>query len=491
MHEINDLKELIRSRVPIILIESQEENRVLTILEKLAPTIRQSLYGWSIIDGFAQVMNAQIKSDSKLEPTELLYHIFNMKMKGVFVLLDFHPYLTDDRNARLLKQIAKESEKYQQTIILLSHHINVPDEIKHLTAHFELPLPDEQSLKNMIMEVGKKWITDNPGSRITTEKHMVDVLIQNLKGLTLPEARKLVWKALADGSLTKEDIPVIAEAKYKLLNKDGVLYYEQDTSSFQHVGGLKTLKQWLEQRKAIFLGQVERHGLDLPKGVLLLGVQGSGKSLAAKAIAGTWGVALLRLDFGTLYNKYYGETERQTRDALKMAEMMAPCVLWIDEIEKGVATDNSDGGTSKRVLGTLLTWMAERDSATFVVATANDIQCLPPELMRKGRLDEIFFVDLPDENIRKEIFRIHLDKRDLNSALFNFDELAEVSNGFSGAEIEQAIVSGLYSMIGESGKLTQAALVDEIRKTRPLSVIMAEQIDDMRRWAMDRTVSAN
>jgi SpoVK/Ycf46/Vps4 family AAA+-type ATPase len=297
--------------------------------------------------------------------------------------------------------------------------------------------------------------------------------------------------ALRDNALTKEDIPEIAKAKYELLNKDDVLYYEHNTSSFAQVGGQKNLKEWLDKRKAIFLGDKKFSSNDIPKGILLLGVQGSGKSLAAKSVAGTWGIPLLRLDFGTLYNKYYGETERKTRDSMKMADMMSPCVLWIDEIEKGIAPDSGESGTSKRILGTLLTWMAERTSRVFVVATANDIQCLPPELLRKGRLDEIFFVDLPNGDTRKEIFSIHLKKREFNPGDFNLESISEKSNGFSGAEIEQVIVSGLYSTIGGSGNLNTDILLDEIKRTKPLSVIMAENIESMREWAKERTVPAN
>ncbi len=218
-------------------------------------------------------------------------------------------------------------------------------------------------------------------------------------------------------------------------------------------------------------------------------MQGSGKSLAAKAVAGTWGIPLLRLDFGTLYNKFFGETERKTREALKMADTMAPCVLWVDEIEKGLATDTGgDSGTSKRVLGTFLTWMAERKTLVFLVATANDIQNLPPELMRKGRMDEIFFVDLPDKEIRKEILTIHLKKRNLKPGDFDLEKIAEACEGFSGSEIEQVIVSGFYSVIGGYMQLNTEILIGEIKKTRPLSVVMAENIEAMREWAKDRTM---
>ncbi|HEY5720364.1 MAG TPA: AAA family ATPase, partial [Gammaproteobacteria bacterium] len=222
----------------------------------------------------------------------------------------------------------------------------------------------------------------------------------------------------------------------------------------------------------------------------LLGVQGAGKSLAAKSVAGAWQVPLLRLDFATLYNKYYGETERNLREALHSAGQMAPCVLWMDEIEKGLAAD-SDGGPSRRILGTLLTWMAERAARVFMVATANDIAALPPELMRKGRFDEVFFVDLPDAAVRAVIFRIHLRKRGLDADAFDLDGLAAASAGFSGAEVEQAVVSALYAAHAERREPATADLLGELGRTRPLSVLMAEQVDALRAWAAERTVPAS
>jgi len=257
------------------------------------------------------------------------------------------------------------------------------------------------------------------------------------------------------------------------------------------VGGLHNLERWLGQRRAAFLHEGQAQKLDVPRGILLLGVQGCGKSLAAKAVAGSWGVPLLRLDFGRLYDKYVGETERNLRDCLRTAEVMAPCVLWVDEIEKGLATGDNDGGTSRRVLGTLLTWMAENDRPTFVVATANDVRSLPAELVRKGRLDEIFFVDLPKPEVRGRIFEIHLRKREQDPGLFDLERLAAASAGFSGAEIEQAVVSALYAAHAQDAPLTTGHVLDEIQRTRPLSVFMAERVADLRNWAADRTVPAD
>jgi len=267
-----------------------------------------------------------------------------------------------------------------------------------------------------------------------------------------------------------------------------VLSYEHDTARFADVGGLANLKRWLGERQRMFFAG---EGVDIPKGMLLVGVQGSGKSLAAKAVAGLWGLPLLRLDFGCLYNKFFGETERNLREALALAEQMSPCVLWVDEIEKGLASGDQDGGVSQRVLGTLLTWMAERKSSVFMVATANVIDRLPPELVRKGRFDELFFVDLPEPEIRAEIFRIHLQRRELEPSAFDLTQLAAASDGFSGAEIEQVVVSALYAAQAQQQSVDNGTLLRGIQATSPLSVIMAERLAELRAWARGRTVSAN
>jgi len=314
-------------------------------------------------------------------------------------------------------------------------------------------------------------------------------LVNNLQGMSADDVRRLVRSAIwNDGALTEEDLPRINKAKFALLDMEGVMSFEQQTENFSQVGGLNNLKRWLLARREAFTRDDAQK--DRPKGILLLGVQGSGKSLAAKAVAGLWGLALLRLDVGALYNKYHGETERNLREALKLADAMSPCVLWLDEIEKGMSQGNSDNGTSQRLLGTLLTWMAERKTRVFIVATSNDISQLPPELIRKGRLDEIFFVDLPDLDVRKDIFVIHLNKRNCLAQQFDVQQLAIASEGFSGSEIEQAIVAALYSAESEGKLLDTATLLQELAATSPLSKVMAEQIAQLRAWAAERTIPA-
>ncbi len=491
MNDLLDLFHLIKSRLPIITIETRDEKETLRLINRIGKSMRKPVYGWNIIRGFSQLnTDCEISGTNLLEPSEVLYNIYNLSLPGIYVLMDYHPYLTDNRNVRLLKEISLGAEKLNQTIIFISQKIELPDEVKHFAAKFNLSLPDSQIIKQHVLNTVTKWKSENQKKDIIVDETILDTFVSNLKGLSLSEIKRITFNALTDNAITKEDLPEVTKAKYALLNKDNVLYFEHDTSSFTEVGGLKNLKDWLQKRKRIFL-LPSNNTMDIPKGVLLLGVQGGGKSLAAKAVAGAWGIPLLRLDFGTLYNKFYGETERKIREALKMADSMAPCVLWIDEIEKGLASDSNDSGTSKRVLGTLLTWMAERKSLVFLVATSNDISDIPPELLRKGRMDEIFFVDLPDKTVRKEIFEIHLRKRDLITTDFDTDILADSSSGFSGSEIEQAIVSGYYSTNGGYKELNTEIILQEIIKTKPLSVVMAEKLNSMREWAKNRTVKAN
>lgn len=492
MPDTSELVTLIQSRTPIILIESRDEIQVIEVLLRAATQIGRPFYRWTITQGLSRLDGGLGRHETPREPEEVLQHIWAMKIEGIYLLLDFHPFLDEPKHVRFIKEIALYAERRKQTLVFLSHALQLPDELRHLAASFELRLPNENALMQAVAKVAGQWAEENRERKLHVNKEALKILVQNLKGLSIGEATRMARTAIYDdGAISHNDLPDIAKSKHALLNSEGVLSFEYNTAHFSEVGGLTRFKQWLQQRKAIFTGETQIKGLDMPKGILLLGIQGGGKSLAAKAVAGTWGIPLLRLDFGALYNKYFGETERRTREALKMAETMAPCVLWLDEIEKGIATSDTDNGTSKRLLGTLLTWMAERNSAVFIVATANDIQSLPPELLRKGRLDEIFFVDLPDAPTREEIFSIHLNKRKLNPASFDLPQLAHEGTGFSGAEIEQAVVSGLYAAMGGSGQLAHEQLLEEIKSTRPLSVVMKEQIDAMRAWAEDRTVPAH
>jgi MoxR-like ATPase len=488
--ELRDLELLLRSAVPILVIETREERRVLELFTRLTLLVPRPLFHWTVTEGLRRAdMDMGTQAHAR-EPEELLGQIKSTRTPGIYVLSDFHPFMDTPLIVRYLKDIALAWPELKHTVVLVSHELPIPDEIAWLCRGFEMRIPDRRQLEQIVLGEARAWSSRHPGRNVRTSRENMGRLVDNLAGLPVSDAQRLARGAIEDdGAITESDLPRVNRAKFDLLSSDGVLSFEFDTARFGDVGGLAGLKRWLELREAVFRGSVD--GLDRPKGVLLLGVQGCGKSLAAKAVAGSWGTPLLRLDFGTLYNKFHGETERNLRESLRQAEAMAPCVLWIDEIEKGVGTDGADGGTSKRVLGTLLTWMAENRAPVFVVATANDIQSLPPELLRKGRLDEIFFVDLPDTATRADILRIHARRRGIDPQTIDPDAAAVDAEGFSGAELEQALVSTLYAARAGSQEPSAPMLLDEIRSTRPLSVVMAERVAELRRWAASRTVPAN
>jgi SpoVK/Ycf46/Vps4 family AAA+-type ATPase len=491
MSDLADLELIVRSRVPIVLVETHEENRALDMFRRLALTLQTPTYRWTVTEGLRRMEVELGAQASTSEPERALRHIKAVESPGIYVLVDFHPYLDDPVNRRLLKEIAHAYAQLGHTVVLLSPRLELPAELGKLAARFQLSLPDEERVLAIVREEALAWSRRNGNRKVKTDSRILQRLVANLTGLTSGDVRRLARKAIYDdGAITDTDLPEVMKAKYELIGGDGLLTFEYDTQRFADVGGMANAKRWLSLRRAAFHGEAVAPGLEPPRGVMLLGVQGCGKSLLAKAVAGIFAVPLLRLDFGALYDKFYGESEKNLREALRSAEVMAPCVLWADEIEKGIAADTNDGGTSRRVLGTLLTWMAERDAPVFMVATANDITRLPPELIRKGRFDEIFFVDLPDASIRTEILRIHLRKRGLAPGEFDLPALTLASEGFSGAEIEQAVVSALYVAYADGGALTSATLEREFAATRPLAVVMAEQIDALRQWAARRTVPA-
>jgi len=491
MPNSGELTTLISGRLPLIVIESTEEAHLLKLLGRAAGSLRLPFFKWTVTEGLHRQEQGFQPQAHNARPTDLLHHIKTGGHPGIYLLLDFHPYLDDARHIRLLKEIAQNAGQNGQTLVLLSYRLQLPAELQHLAARYDLAPPGREALERMVREVALNWGREH-GRKVQVEGGALAALVRSLAGLSLEEARSLAQQAICDdGAVSAADLPPLNRAKYALLGRSGLLACEHETARFAEVGGLQRLKQWLEKRRAAFLDDHGIPNLPPPKGVMLLGVQGCGKSLAAKAVAGTWQLPLLRLDLGAVYDKFFGESERNLRDVLRTAEAMAPCVLWLDEVEKGVATDSDDSGTSRRLLGTLLTWMAERSARVFLVATANDIGALPPELVRKGRLDEIFFVDLPDQPGRRAILAIHLEKRGLDPDAFELEDLAAACAGFSGAEIEQAVVAGLYAEIGGSGRLDNTQLATEIAMTRPLSVVMAERIAALRAWAEERTVPAD
>lgn len=491
MGEERDVAILIRSGTPLLFVATHEEGRAVDLFRRVVTEVWRPLYQWTVTEGLVR-LDLDVADFGKQHdsPQEVLEHIKRSQEDAIYLLMDFHPYLSDPVNERLLREIALHSAKTQRSVVLISPDLEMPAALKRIGARVEISMPDAQALQNLVQEEAFRWSRHNEGKRVKVSRRSMDILVRNLAGLTLKDARTLTRKAIYnDGAIQDCDIPRVMHAKFELLNRGGVLAFEYETAEFGDVAGLSVLKQWVAKRQPAIAKEIP--GLDPPKGLLLLGVQGCGKSLAAKAIAGGFGIPLLRLDFGALYNKYHGETERNLRESLDAATLMAPCVLWIDEIEKGLSVGDSDGGTSQRVLGTLLTWMAERQSRIFVVATANDVAALPPELLRKGRFDEIFFVDLPPQDVRAAILDIHLRRRDIDPTTFSLEELAAQADGFSGAELEQAVVSSLYSAHAGDEPLCTEHIRQELLATRPLSVIMAEKVEQLRQWAASRTVSAH
>lgn len=495
MNDRHDLSLIIDSRVPLVAVETQDEARFLTFLNEVVLGSNASeyrpLFRWTVTDGLQRCDIDMEPQPTTADPEQALRHIRSVEQQAIYVLLDFHPYLQDPMHVRLLKDIAIQAEERRQTLVLVSHALELPAELQRLSARFDMALPDERARSEIVQNIVTEWNAANAGE-VQVDQKAFGLLVRNLGGLTRADTERLARNAIyVDGAITESDLPAVAKAKYELLNNQGVLSFEYETARFSDVGGLRNLKTWLEQRKRVMESGDTGPHLDPPRGLLLLGIQGCGKSLAAKATAGILGLPLLRLDVGALYNKYHGETERNLRESLQQAEVMAPCVLWVDEVEKAFATGGGDSGLSRRVLGTFLTWLAEKNSAVFVVATANDISQLPPELVRKGRFDEIFFVDLPTPRVRLDILEIHLQQREINPADFDLVRLVEASDGFSGAEIEQGIVAALYAARAMRQQLETAHIIAEFERSRPLSVLMAERLQELRDWAAERTVAAD
>ena len=490
MTDINELELLVATRPPLVLVETTEIPRVEELFRRLTTRTGLPLFRWALATGLQALVPPNPALAPCRKPTDLLQHVLQARAAGLYLMLDLHRLFDDPVVLSHLQEIAARHDKMPHTLVLVGAELTVPKELQSFAARFELLLPSLKELEALVHIEAADWGKQN-NKRVQAHAPTIGALTRNLLGLPANEARRLIRAAIHDdGILNDEDLPEIIDAKYKLLGQGGVLSFETNTTRMADVAGLGKLKSWLTARQEVFLSDTPPAGLDPPKGLLLLGVQGGGKSLAAKSVAGAWGVPLLRLDFAALYNKYYGETERNLRESLKTAGLMSPCVLWIDEIEKGLASDGDDGGPAKRILGTLLTWMAERKNKVFLVATANDIEALPPELLRKGRFDEIFFVDLPSEAVRKEIFAIHLKKRGQDVAKFDTAALAAQAQGFAGAEIEQAVVSALYAAHARKEELNTEHVKAEVAGTKPLSVLMAEKIAYLRAWASTRTVSA-
>jgi SpoVK/Ycf46/Vps4 family AAA+-type ATPase len=491
--DLKDLELLILSRYPIIAVETQEEERVEGALRTVAVKLQIPLFIWTVTDGLRRQDSGAPIYDTQ-RPITALANLASIKSDGVYLFKDLHRHLGEADVVRKLQDLAHLFARARRAIVLSGPRIELPAELEKLAAFFRLQLPTKEELKRLATGVMDD-LTRQHRIRVELAAADFDRLVDAMRGMTVFEAERALTRVVLDDlSLTLRDLDSMLELKKSLLARDGILEYFPPDVGLAQVGGLRNLKGWLEKRRKAFTAAASEFGVSPPKGVLLLGVQGAGKTLAAKAIAKEWGLPLLRMEPVRLYDKYVGESEKNIERALQIAERMAPCVLMVDEIEKGfaaVASSEADGGLSRRIFGRLLGWLQERTAPVFVVATCNQIDSLPPELMRKGRFDEIFFLDLPTAEDRREIFAIHLARRKRDPARFDLGALADCSEGFSGAEIEQAVVSALYTAFSGGRELETQTIVEELRGTRPLSVTRAEEVAALRAWARDRTVSAN
>ena len=488
---------LVRARYPLLYLVSWEEQRVEAMLHRLAKNHGKDLHTWSITRGLRKVGGgrAPVLAMATEKPLGAFTAIGQLQDPAVVVLKDLHPFLDEPEVVRGLRELAQYLKTTFTTAIILSPVLKIPPELEKEITVVDVPLPTFAELYQLLREI-VAVVRESGRASVNLEEERVEELVRAAQGLTLAEAENVFARAIADdGKLDASDIAMVLEEKQQVVRKSGLLEYFPVSQGLERVGGLELLKEWLVRRRAAFGEPARRFGLPEPKGILLLGVQGCGKSLTAKAVAAEWRLPLLRLDVGRIFSSFVGSSEQNLRRAIGVAESVAPVVLWIDEVEKGLSgvasSGTGDSGVTARVFGNLLTWLQEKTSPVFVVATANRIDLLPPEFLRKGRFDDIFFVDLPSEPERAEIFRIHLRAKRREPTAFDVDAMAEQAAGFSGAEIEQAVVAGLYDAFSEGVELSHAHVDQALRATVPLSRTMADDIDRLRGWAATRARPAS
>jgi SpoVK/Ycf46/Vps4 family AAA+-type ATPase len=499
MADVSDqerLERMIRARYPCIVTSTYEEQYVLHLARNIALDLQCYLQLWSVTRGVTDglIENSVAIADTDHPAAALVYFCRPRQTRGIFVMLDLAGHLKDERTMRAFRDAVETLAKSNSVLLLIEHSSDLPDAVKALAQRFDISFPDEKELEEIVKTTLRELNQHQHIVADISRKGLQQVL-RNLRGLTRRQARQVIIDTVCDDCrFDDNDISIILADKRNALSGAGLLDYVDSPTTLDQVGGLDKLKSWLIERQNALSDEAVAFGIVAPRGVLMLGVQGGGKSLAAKAVATAWQRPLLRMDVGSLYDKYIGQSERQLRDALRQAEMMSPIVLWIDEIEKGfasAASESTDGGLSKRMFGALLTWMQEHTAPVFLIATANDIEALPPELLRKGRFDEIFFVDLPQPSARKQIFQIHLKKRGRDSAKFDLDALAAASDGFSGAEIEQAVISALHDAFSKHEELTTRHILRALEESPPLSVTMREKVQELRDWSKGRCVPAD
>ncbi|MEO5936586.1 MAG: AAA family ATPase [Terriglobales bacterium] len=548
------LRVIIDSSTPVVIIETVEELRALRIVKQAAADLNLPVFEWSIADGLARSGATSgtdsggppplpgaggreaTETDRKLaavnasliqanlpplslvtgkdqfadnaapppvyntkEAAQVLQHLELVNLEGVFVMKDMHRHMESPIVLRLIREVAQAFARDRRTLVLVGPSIHIPGELQNEVEYLHLPMPDRARLKQIIHEEFKRL---SQSRKLTNKLDAagLDAMAGNLCGLTEEEAVRAIGQALiARYGLTQDSILDVLDAKREMLKRSGTLEFVEVGDTLNAIGGLENLKTWLRKRRAAFDEGAKAFGLEPPKGVIILGVQGCGKSMCARAIAGEWKLPLVKFDSSAVFDKYVGETEKRIQKLFRVAEQLAPCVLWIDELEKvfagsGPDSASSDAGTSSRLLGAFLSWMQDRKAPVFVAATSNNVTVLPPELIRKGRFDELFFVDLPNVVERRAIFEVQLKRRTFNpadSAKFDLVQLVAASNGYSGAEIDAALQSSMYACFADKKSLCTEIILAEIKNTVPLSLTRAEDIGKLRAWAKQRAVPAS
>jgi SpoVK/Ycf46/Vps4 family AAA+-type ATPase len=496
---VDEMEILIRARYPVIYVVTWEETRVENAIAQIAQKRNKKVFGWSICSGilpYGTPHQARQRVEEKTkDPLAALDQVIDWMDPAIFIFKDFHPFLNDPSVVRKVRETAIHLKNTYKSLILVSPTLKLPLELDKEVTVVEFGLPDKKEISALLDQTTAE-VNRNMSLHITLATEAKEAIVNAALGLTTGEAENVFAKTLVQtGGISEKDVPIILSEKEQIIRKSGMLEYYRTTEELNDVGGMSSLKEWLRKRKSALSDEARAFGLPAPKGMLLIGVQGCGKSLCAKALASLWHAPLLKLDLGKVFSSLVGSSEDNIRQATRVAESVAPAILWVDEVEKAFAgtqsSSFSDAGTTSRVFGSFITWLQEKTSPVFVVATANNISQLPPELLRKGRFDEIFFIDLPDRDERAEIFKIHIGRRGRDPETFDLKELADASDGFSGAEIEEAVVAALFDVFDKGANLTTEALLESIRATVPLSRTMKEGIDEIREWARDRARPAS
>jgi SpoVK/Ycf46/Vps4 family AAA+-type ATPase len=518
------LKVLIDSSTPIVAMETVEEMRAVRMVRAACAALNLAAFEWSIASGLMRCgssvgevvpggfdfvdhntaghggldsieQNAKALYNSR-EPAQMLANLEGISVEAAFILKDLHRHMDDPVVVRRLRDVGQRFASNRKTIVLTAPKIEIPPELRSLVEYFELPLPDRQRLRQIIDETLVRISKTHTFQR-KLDAAGFDAVAESLRGLTEEEAERAISQALVTRyAVCPEIVSDVLEAKKSLLKRSEMLEFVDASANMANVGGLENLKHWLAQRHGAWEDGAREFGLEPPRGVIILGVQGCGKSLCARAVAGEWQLPLVKFDTSVVYDKYIGETEKHIRKVFQVAEGLAPCVLWIDELEKvfagsGADSASADAGVSSRLLASFLSWMQDRKAPVFVAATCNNVTALPPELIRKGRFDEIFFVDLPSQADRRQIFSIQLAKRKRNPEDFDLERVAAAAEGYSGAEIDAAVQTALYAAYSQKKQLSTQSLLDALGQTVPLSTTRAEEIQALRDWAGARAVPAS